>query len=215
MRQSDLVNRTTKPEYLFQTQVLTLAIPVALVILPILWLTGYHPEEWPFISGVFALSFAGSCAFIFYVAQLTLKWVQAYGRTVTTKREMDTDQQETQPPSSNHVRIITALVTGILFGTSCWGLALCVLAFVMAQTEMVPIGAHFPLIAFGILAVGTTGFTLIIGGPACLFYIADRDPEGMRHFSKQLHYWVNTVSDIGKRRNISGVPTLTDSNPLN
>ena len=59
MNQSGLLKKATKAEYPFPIRVLMSASPVVFAMLPLLWLTGYPPEEWPFVSCRFHLESDG------------------------------------------------------------------------------------------------------------------------------------------------------------
>ena len=211
MKRSEPLKTVTATEYPYPARVLLSSFPVAMVILPVLWLTGYPPEEWPFVSGVFALSLLGSGTMIGCAAMLAISRVYNYACTVAAKRGIDPHQPNSQTSGSRRLRIISAAITMLLLIAATWGLAWCVLALVMAQLDMAPIGTHFPMIALAILAAGAVGFSLFIGGLAWFFRTADRNPQKIRQFSAQFQNWMNVTGHIGQRRRISGVPNLTGS----
>ena len=208
MNQSDLLKKATKTEYPFPIRVLVSASPVVFVMLPLLWLTGYPPEEWPFVSGVFALSLIGSGTLTGCTALLATKWLHGYARAVATKLGIELEQPENRTPRSSRKRVIILGVISLLAMAS-WGLALYLLAFVMAQMGMPPIGTHFSLIALTMLAVGGAGFTFTIGGLAGFFYAVDRHPASVRRFSRQFRNWMIIAGDMGQRWRVPGAPTLT------
>ena len=209
MTQSDLVKEATKTRYPFPIRVVMSTIPVALVMLPILWLSEYPPEEWPFVSGVFALSLVGSGTLVGFIALLMVKRLYGYACAVAARLGIDPGEPENPTAGSKRVRAIGTLVTMSLLAMASWGLALYALALVMAQMAMLPLGTHFSLIALVMFATGGAGFTSIIGGLAWFFYTADRAPQRIRRFSIQFHNWMNVAADIGQRQRVSGVPTLT------
>ncbi len=208
MTQSNLVKKTAKTEYPFPIRVLISASPAALVMLPLLWATGYPPEEWPFVSGIFALSLIGSRTLTGYTALLAAKWVHRYARSVAAKLGIELEQPENQAPRSGRGRMIMLGITSLL-ATASWGLALYILALVMAQTGMAPIGTHFSTIALTTLAAGGAGFTLIIGALAGLFYTVARHPASVSRFSKQFRNWMIIAGDMRRHWQIPGVPTPT------
>lgn len=212
MKHAEPLEKVTKVKYPYPVRVLLSSFPVAVVILPLLWLTGYPPEEWPFVSGVFALSLIGSGTMIGYAAMLAINQVYNYACTVAARRGIDPNQPDSQTSGARQLRFISATITMLLLIAATWGLALYVLALVMAQLGMPPIGARLPMIVLAILATGATGFSLIIGGLALFFRTADRNPQRIRRFSSQFQNWMNVASHIGQRRQISGAPNLTGNN---
>ena len=212
MKRSEPLKKATKTEYRYPVRVLLASFPVAVVILPVLWLTGYPPEEWPFVSGVFVLSLLGSGTMIGCAAMLTISRVYSYACMVAAKRGIDPSQPDSQTSGSRQLRIISAAITMLLLMAATWGLALYALALAMAQLDMSPIGTRFPMIALAIFATGITGLTFIIGGLALFFRTADRNPQRIRQFSTQFQNWMHVTGHIGQYRQISGVPNLTGSN---
>ena len=212
MRRSEPLKKATKTEYSYPARVLLSSFPVAVVILPMLWLTGYPPEEWPFVCGVFALILLGSGTMIGCAAMLAISRVYNYAFMVAAKRGIDPNRLDSQTPGARRLGTISAATTMLLLVAAAWGLALYALALVMTQLGMSPIGARFPMIALAILATGATGLTLIIGGLAWFFRTADRNPQKIRRFSAQFQNWMNVTGHIGQHRRISGVPNLTGSN---
>ena len=212
MKRVEPIKKATKTEYPYPVRVLLSSFPVAVVILPVLWLTGYPPEEWPFVCGVFVLSLLGSGTMISCAAMLAISRVYNYACMVAAKRGIEPNQPDRQTSGARQLRIISAAITMLLLIAATWGLALYVLALVMAQLDMSPIGTRFPMIALAILAAGTIGFSLIIGGLALFFRTADRNPQKIRRFSAQFQNWMNVTGRIGQYRQISGMPNLTGSN---
>ena len=209
MTQSNLVKEATKAKYPFPVRVVMSTIPAALVMLPILWLSEYPPEEWPFVSGVFTLSVVVSGTLIGCAAFLMVKRVYGYACAVAAKLGIDPDEPRDPTSGSKRVSVIGTLVTMLLLGMASWGLALYALAFVMAQMAMAPIGTHFSLIALAVFATGAAGFAAINGGLLWFFYTVDRNPQSIRRFSRRFHNWMNITAEIGQRQRVSGVPVLT------
>ena len=208
MNQSGLLKKATKAEYPFPIRVLMSAAPVVFAMLPLLWLTGCPPEEWPFVSVVFTLSLMGSGTLAGCTALLVTKWLHGYARAVAAKLGIEMEQPENRTPRSSRERIIIPGVISLLTMVS-WGLALYLLAFVMAQMGMPPIGTHFSLIALTMLVVGVVGFTFTIGGLAGFFYAVDRHPASVSRFSRQFRNWMIIAGDMGERWLVPGAPTLT------
>ena len=209
MKRPDPLKKTTKAEYPFPVRVLLSSFPVAVVMLPVLWLAEYPPEEWPFISGVFALSLLGAGTLIGYGALLTAKKFYNYVCAVAARQGIDLNQPEGQTPGARSRRVISAIITMLLLAMATWGLALYVLALIMAQLAMPPIGTHFSTIALTIFAAGISGFSLLIGGLALFLRTADRNPQKISRFSYQFQNWMNIAGHIGQGRRISGIPNLT------
>ena len=214
MAESDPLKMVTQSRFPFPLRVLMSAFPVMVVMLPVLWLTGYPPEEWPFVSGVFALSLIGSGTLVSYVAGLIVKRLHRYAREVAVRLGIDSDQFENQTPDSHLVRIIGTLVPVILLALAAWGLSLYVLAFVMEQMEMLPVGTHFSSIAMTILVIGAGGFASFVGSLAWFFRTVDRDPQQIRRLSRLFRSWLNVAGDMGRPKGFSGAPSLTGNNPL-
>ena len=78
MRRSEPLKKATKTEYSYPARVLLSSFPVAVVILPMLWLTGYPPEEWPFVCGVFALILLGSGTMIGCAARQSAAFITTH-----------------------------------------------------------------------------------------------------------------------------------------
>ena len=209
MRRTETLTKATKAEYPYPVRVLLSSFPVAVVILPVLWLTGYPPEEWPFVSGVFALSLLGAGTVVGYGAWLVVSKVYNYAGGVAARQGIDLNQTSEQASNDRSRRVISAIISMALLAMSTWGLALYVLALVMAQLAMPPIGAYFTTIAVVLLAIGALGFGLIAGGLALFFRTIDRNPRRISRFSTQFRNWMNIVGHIGERRRIAGVPNLT------
>lgn len=209
MTQSEVVKETTKSKWPFPIRVLLSALPVALIMLPLLWLLEYPAEEWPFVTGVFTLSIIGSGTLIGLVATLAIKWVYEYACTVATKQGIDLDDPENRTSSSERIGILSALLNILLLVTASWGMALYILAFVMARMSMDPLAANFSLVALTLLAVGATGFIFMVAGLTWFFYTMDKNPQNIGRFSRQFRNWLTFAAEIGRRRNVSGIPTLT------
>ena len=107
------------------------------------------------------------------VVMLAINRVYNYACKVAAKRGIDPDQTDSQTSGARQIRIISAIVTMMLMTATTWGLALYVLALVMAQLGMSPIGIRFSVIALIIFAAGAAGFSLIILGLASFFRTAD------------------------------------------
>ena len=178
-------------------------------MLPVLWLTGYPPEEWPFVSGVFALSLLGAGTAVGYVALLAVNRVYNYACSVAARQGIDLDQTDGQTANARSRRVVSAAISMVLLAITTWGLALYALALIMAQLAMPPIGAHFTTIAVALLATGAVSFSLIVGGLALFFRAIDRNPQRIGRFSAQFRNWMNIAEHIGQRRQIAGVPNLT------
>ena len=208
------MKQATKAKIPFPIRVVMSSLPVALIILPILWIVGYPSEEWPFVSGVFALSLVGSGTLIGSISLLAVTRLHNYACSVALKWGIDVDETENLPDSSKRVRVISAIVAALLVSMATWGLALYTLALVMGQMAMDPLGSQFSTVALSLLVVGAAGFSLIIIVLSWFFYTADRDPQSLHRFSRQFRSWMNIAGYIGNRRGISGVPSLTGSNPF-
>ena len=209
MTQLDSLKKKTKTKFPFPVRVLSGASPGIFVMLPILWLTEYPAKEWPFVSGVLVLCLIGSGTLAFGVAILAIKGLHRYARAVANKLGVVLDQPENETPSSNLAGVICAFVVFLLVTVSSWGLALYVLALVMALVGMAPIGAQFSQVALTILVSGAMGFTVVVGGFASLFYAADHHPRYVGRFSRGLRNWTNLSGEMGKRWQVPGTPTLT------
>ena len=101
-------------------RVLMSASPVVFVMLPLLWLTGYPPEEWPFVSCVFTLSLIGSGTLTGYTALLATKWLHGYARAVATKLGIELEQPENRTPRSSRECVVILGVISLLAMAS-WG----------------------------------------------------------------------------------------------
>ena len=123
MSQSSLLKKATKAEYPFPIRVLMSASPVVFTMLPLLWLTGYLPEEWPFVSVVFTLSLMGSGTLAGCIALLATKWLHGYARAVAAKLGIELEQPENRTPRSSLERVIIPGVISLL-AMAYWGLAL-------------------------------------------------------------------------------------------
>ena len=209
MTRSDLLNNQKKTEYPLPIRVLLSASPVAFVMLPLLWLTGYPAWEWPFVCGVFTLSLFGSGTLTGLAALLSTKLVYGYARSVAAKLGIDPEQPESETRTSTGTRFVFVGVIVLLLAMTSWGLALYVLGLVMEQTGMAPIGTHFLPIALAMLVIGLTGFTFITGGLAVFFCAVDCRPQNVSRFSRAIRNWTNIAAEMGNRWRVPGAPTLT------
>ena len=209
MKHTNQVEKLTKTEYSYPARLLIASLPVAAVILPVLWLTGYPAEEWPFVSGVFALSVIGSGTIIGCAAMMSINRVYRYACIVAAKRGVDPNQPGNQTAGDRRLRVISTAITMLLLAASTWGLAFYILTLVMAQLGLSPINQHLPLISLTIVATGATGFSLIIGGLALFFRTADRNPQRISGFFAQFQNWLRVTGHIGQHRQIAGAPTWT------
>ena len=195
MKRADPLKKSSKSEYPYPVRVLLSSFPVAVVMLPVLWLTEYPPDEWPFISGVFALSLLVAGTVIGYGALLAATQFYNYACAVAARQGIDLNQPDGQTSGARSRRVISAIVTMLLLAMATWGLALYALALITTQLAMPPIGAHFATIALTIFATGVSGFCLIIGGLALFFRTADRNPQRISRFSYQFRNWMNIAGD--------------------
>ena len=209
MTQSEEAKGATKNKWPFPIRVLLSALPVALIMLPLLWVLEYPAAEWPFVTGVFTLSLIGSGTLISLGAALAVKWVYDYACAVAAKKGVDLNDPEQQNAGSQRMGMLSALLNIAPLAMASWGLALYILGFVMAQMSMAPLGAHFSLIALALLAVGATGFSLMLGSLMWFFYAMDKKPQSIGRLSRQFQHWLIFAGEIGRRRNVSGISTLT------
>lgn len=213
MNKPDPLAQAAKIKYPFPVRVSVSALPIAAVILPLLWLTEYPAEEWPFISGVFALSVVGAGTLIGYIALFAVRRVHGYASGVASKWGIDIAETGDRTSNSRRVRVVSTLVTMLLLVAATWGLALVALSLTMGQLAMPAIGPHMRLIALAMFVTGTVGFSAIVGGLALFFHTADRYPHRIRRLSVGVHYWVNIAGYIGQRGQIPIAPTLTSERP--
>ena len=209
MTQGERAKEATKSKWPFPIRVLLSALPVALIMLPLLWLLEYPAEEWPFIVGVFTLSLIGSGTLVSLGATLAVKWVYDYACAVAAKKGVDLNDPEQQNAGSQRMGMLSALLNIAPLAMASWGLALYILGFVMAQMAMDPLATHFSLIALALLAVGATGFAFVIGGLMWFFYTMDKNPQHIGRLSRQFQNWLVFAGEIGRRRNVSGISALT------
>lgn len=209
MTQGERAKEETKSKWPFPLRVLLSALPVALIMLPLLWLLEYPAEEWPFIAGVFTLSLIGSGTLVSLGATLAVKRVYDYACAVAAKRGVNLNDPEQQSAGSQRIGTLSALLNIALLVAASWGLALFILGLVMSRMAMDPLGAHFSLIALTLMAVGATGFAFVIGGLTWFFYTVDKNPQHIGRLSRQFQHWLIFAGEIGRRRNVSGISTLT------
>ena len=107
MKRTDPLKKTTKAEYPFPVRVLLSSFPVAVVILAVLWLAEYPPEEWPFISGVFALSLLGAGTVIGYGAVLAVNQVYNYASAVADRQGIDLNRPDGQTSGARSRRVVS------------------------------------------------------------------------------------------------------------
>ena len=185
MTLSHLTRKAAKAECRFLTRALITAFPIMLLILPLLWLTGYPPEEWPYVSGIFTLSMIGSGTLTGCTTTLAARWAHRYAGSVAARLGIEIEQPKDQNPRPGHGRT-TRLGARTLRTMASWGLAIHILALVTTQTGMPPIETRF---APTILATGAAGLMSITGGLAGLAYAMERHPAIARRFPGQLRNW--------------------------
>ena len=142
MTLSHLARKAAKAECRFLTRALITAFPIMLLILPLLWLTGYPPEEWPYVSGIFTLSMIGAGTLTGCTTTLAARWAHRYASSVAARLGIEIEQPKDQNPRPGHGRT-TRLGARTLRTMASWGLAIHILALVMTQTGMAPIETRF------------------------------------------------------------------------
>ena len=208
MTQSDLAKKTTKTTPPFLIRVVVMSIPVTLVILLVLYFTGYSPEEWPFVSGVFALSSIGSSTVVSLMVLPVLKGLAGFIRAVAIRQEIDVKEPENPSPNFKRARAAVFLAMMLPVAMASWGLAFYTLILIMAGMAMAPIGTHLPLIALTMLITGVVSFVVVVGGIAWLFYAIDRGLLRERSFSVRVQSWARITGDIDRKQSTLGVPIL-------
>ena len=104
MTLSHLTRKAAKAECRFLTRALITAFPIMLLILPLLWLTGYPPEEWPYVSGIFTLSMIGAGTLTGCTTTLAARWAHRYASSVAARLGIEIEQPKDQNPRPGHVQ---------------------------------------------------------------------------------------------------------------
>ena len=101
MTLSHLARKAAKAECRFLTRALITAFPIMLLILPLLWLIGYPPEEWPYVSGIFTLSMIGAGTLTGYTTTLAARWAHRYAGSVAARLGIEIEQPKDQNPGQD------------------------------------------------------------------------------------------------------------------
>ena len=121
---------------------------------------GYPIAEWPFVSGVFAVSLLVSGSLVSGVLALVCKRLNDYGRLVLAERGVDINAEDTKESVPRISRIIVGTVFFLLVVGAAWGLALTGLVFVIEFMAMPPLGTWVGLAGTVVSAVGVVGLAI-------------------------------------------------------
>ena len=186
------------------TRTLAVGIPIFVVSLLVLSVSGYPMEEWPFVSCVLALSTFCSGMIIGRISGAVSARLNRYSYSVAIRLGADPEEIE-QDPELKRRSLIAGVVILLPLGAATWGLALFSLSVVMEQIAMAPISAHFRSITLAMLIGGASLYTSILASIATFLRIADCAPRVEAWLVKFLKRWRSTL----ERAYGTGVPFLT------
>ena len=198
MNSRALVEKMKEREKRFSVKLLGSVAPVVCVFLPMLWISGYPPEEWPFMAGIFVLALWLAGVVVGGVALVALKLLQRYVVAVAARAGVDVSEPQDESVGMRSVRLGSILVTVVLIGLAYWGLGLYALGVVVKYMGMPQLGDHFPLLPGVLFAVGALGFLVIVAVLAWFFRMLDRDPAKIKRFSRQVRKQLALVAEMGR-----------------
>ena len=199
MNSRGLVEKMKEREKRFPVKLLGSVAPGVFVFLPMLWISGYPPEEWPFVAGVFVLALWLASLVVGGMALVAVKLLQRYAVAVAVRAGVDISEPQDEGIGMLSVRLGSILVTVVLIGLASWGLGLYALGVVVNYMGMPQLGDRFPLLPVTLFAVGGLGFVVIIAVMAWFFRTMDRDPAKIRRFSRQFRKQLTLVAEMGRK----------------
>ena len=189
----------------FLVRVLRLAIPLIVILSPMLWLTGYPTKEWATVAAILAFCAMGAGTVMGVVVMLILKKVSRQALAFSSTQGMDAEKTV----ASANANAVFALRTFTMLsvGIATWGIAFYALTVVMGLMDMDPIAKHLGPVTLALFIICAAVFGTFYGLLSLLFYLTTRSPQRWLRLAKRLRDWIGNVRTV-ESAELRGVPSI-------